>query len=223
MNLKPELILIDLDGTLIDSVPDLTYATDAMMKQLDMPERGEDKVRHWVGNGVDRLVKRALIDNLDGEPEASLFETALPKFNSLYDEVNGKHSKPYPGVIEGLDWLKSQNYKLVCITNKAEQFTIPLLKLTNLYDYFQLVISGDTLAKKKPDPMPLLHAAKSFNVTPNNALMLGDSISDVKAARAAEFDIICVSYGYNHGVDIRTAKPDVVVDSLSELSSILKS
>ncbi|MDH5571733.1 MAG: HAD-IA family hydrolase, partial [Gammaproteobacteria bacterium] len=120
-----------------------------------------------------------------------------------------------------LAFLKAQGYKLGCVTNKAAQFTEPLLKDLGVYDDFAIVISGDTLAKKKPDPMPLLHAADFFGVKPENALMIGDSVSDVKAARAAGFNILCMTYGYNHGVDIREANPDVVIDSMAQLPDIL--
>jgi phosphoglycolate phosphatase len=120
-------------------------------------------------------------------------------------------------VREGLAWLKQQGFKLGCVTNKAAQFTLPLLKNLGVYDDFGIVVCGDTLPEKKPHPAPLLHAAKHFGVSPQQSLMLGDSVSDVKAARAAGFKIICMSYGYNHGQDIRTSHPDAVIDSMAEL------
>jgi phosphoglycolate phosphatase len=218
---KPEMVLIDVDGTLVDSVPDLHYCVDEMMKALDMPLRGEAKVRTWVGNGVERLVRRALIDSLDGEPDDALFEKAYPIFLELYAENTSRRSRLYPGVLEGLDYLQSIGLKLGCVTNKAAQFTIPLLKDLGIHDRFGIIVSGDTLAEKKPHPMPLLHAAEFFGVKPENAMMLGDSVSDVKAARAAGFQIVCMSYGYNHGVDIREAEPDAVIDSMAELPSVL--
>ena len=215
------MVLIDVDGTLVDSVPDLAYCVDEMMKQLDMPTHGEAKVRNWVGNGVERLVRRALIGKLDGEPDEALYEKAYPVFLELYSENTSKRSCLYPGVKEGLEYLKGEGYKMGCVTNKAAQFTEPLLKDLAVSDYFSIIISGDTLPVKKPDPMPLLHAAKFFNVAPEQALMIGDSISDVKAARAAGFRIVCMSYGYNHGVDIREANPDGVMDSMAELPEVL--
>ncbi len=218
---KPEMILIDVDGTLVDSVPDLAYCVDEMMKQLGMPEHGEEKVRNWVGNGVERLTRRALIGQLDGEPDDALFAKAYPIFLDLYAENTSKRSCLYPGVKEGLAYLKQQGFKLGCVTNKASQFTLPLLKDLGIHDEFEIIICGDTLEKKKPDPMPLLHAAKELGTKPENSLMIGDSISDVKAARAAGFDIICMSYGYNHGVDIREASPDAVIDSMAELPEVL--
>jgi phosphoglycolate phosphatase len=218
---KPEMILIDVDGTLVDSVPDLAYCVDEMMKQLDMPVHGEAKVREWVGNGVERLCRRALIGQLHGEPDDALFEKGYPIFLALYAENTSKRSCLYPGVEEGLDYLQAQGYKLGCVTNKAAEFTHPLLKDLGIFNRFEIVISGDTLPKKKPDPLPLLHGAEHFGVKPENAMMLGDSMSDVKAARAAGFQIICMSYGYNHGEDIRDYNPDAVIDSMAELKGIL--
>jgi len=218
---KPEMVLIDVDGTLVDSVPDLAFCVDEMMTQLEMPVHGESKVREWVGNGVERLVRRALIGQLDGEPDDALFEKAYPIFLELYSDNTCKRSVLYPGVREGLDFLKSAGFKLGCVTNKAACFTEPLLQDLGIFDEFAIVVSGDTLEKKKPDPMPLLHAAEFFGIEPKNALMLGDSVSDVKAARAAGFQIICMTYGYNHGVDIRESNPDAVIDSMAELPQLL--
>jgi len=218
---KPEMVLIDVDGTLVDSVPDLAFCVDEMMTQLGMPVQGEAKVREWVGNGVERLTRRALIGQLDGEPDEALFEKAYPIFLELYTENTCKRSLLYPGVEEGMAFLKQAGFKLGCVTNKAAAFTIPLLQTLGIHDDFEIIISGDTLEKKKPDPLPLLHAAEFFGVKPENALMLGDSVSDVKAARAAGFQIICMTYGYNHGVDIREANPDAVIDSMAELPSLL--
>jgi phosphoglycolate phosphatase len=220
---KPEMILIDVDGTLVDSVPDLTYCVDEMMRQLDMHERGEDAVRTWVGNGVERLVRRALINQLDGEPDDELFQKAYPIFLDLYAENTSKRSCLYPGVKEGLDYMKAAGYKLGCVTNKAAQFTIPLLKDLGIHDVFESIVCGDTLAEKKPHPLPLLYSAEQLGVAPEQALMLGDSVSDVKAARAAGFQIVCMSYGYNHGVDIRDSNPDAVIDSMVELQGVLES
>ncbi|WP_373020161.1 phosphoglycolate phosphatase [Thiomicrorhabdus sp.] len=219
---KPGFVLIDLDGTLIDSVPDLAYCVDEMMKQLDMPVRGEDAVRNWVGNGVERLTERALINAVDGEPDAELMAKAYPIFLELYKDNTSQRSRVYDGVVEGIEWMIAQGYRVACVTNKAEAFTVPLLKDKGLYDYFEVIVSGDTCAEKKPHPMPLLHAAKQLGVEPENALMIGDSKSDVKAARAAGFHIFCMTYGYNHGEDIRDYEPDVVMDSFAELPNYLE-
>ncbi len=219
---KPEMVLIDVDGTLVDSVPDLAWCVDEMMRLLGREPWGEAEVRNWVGNGVERLVRRALTGQLDGEPDDADFQRAYPIFLDLYAENTSKRSLLYPGVREGLDYLISTGVPMGCVTNKAEQFTLPILRDLGIIDYFGIVISGDTLEKKKPDPLPLRHAAAHFGVSPARSLMVGDSVSDVKAARAAGFHIVCMSYGYNHGVDIREAGPDAVIDSMSELRSLLE-
>jgi len=219
---RPKMVLIDVDGTLVDSVPDLAYCVDEMMDRLGMPRRGEAAVRNWVGNGVERLVERALANELDGYPDEALRARALPVFTELYAENTSKRSGLYPGVEEGLAYLRSAGYRLGCVTNKAEQFTLPLLQDLGIRDYFEIVVSGDTLPKKKPDPLPLLHAAEQLGVTPAESLMIGDSISDVKAARAAGFQIICMSYGYNHDKNIRDYDPDAVIDSMTEVRGLLE-
>jgi len=218
---RPEMVLIDVDGTLVDSVPDLAYCVDAMMKELGMTERGEQRVRHWVGNGVERLVKRALIDQLDGEPDEALFTRALPVFEALYRENTSTRSCLYPGVKDALDFLQTTGVRIGCVTNKASQFTLPLLQDLGVSDYFEIIICGDMVERKKPDPMPLLQAAEQLETEPRASMMLGDSMSDVKAARAAGFQIVCMSYGYNHGEDIRDYNPDAVVDSMAEIKDIV--
>ena len=218
---KPKMILIDVDGTLVDSVPDLAYCVDEMMKAIGREPHGETKVRDWVGNGVERLTRRALIGQLDGEPSDEDFAKGYPIFLELYKDNTSKRSCLYPGVREGLDYMKSQGYRLGCVTNKDAQFTIPLLKGLGIYDEFGIVVSGDTLPVKKPDPQPLLHAAAHFGVGAEDSLMLGDSKSDVTAARNAGFQIVCMSYGYNHGEDIRNYHPDAVIDSMEELKMLL--
>ena len=219
---RPKMVLIDLDGTLVDSVPDLAWCVDAMMRELGLPERGEPAVRKWVGNGVERLVQRALINAVDGEADEAEFRRALPVFMRLYRENTSGRSLLYPGVREGLDYLKRSGVRMGCVTNKAEQFTMPLLRDMAILDYFELVVSGDTLPLKKPDPAPLLYAAEQLGVTPAESLMVGDSRSDVKAARAAGFAIVCVSYGYNHGEDIRNHGPDAVIDRLDQIQGLLE-
>ena len=218
---QPKLIMIDVDGTLVDSVPDLAYCIDEMMQKLGLRKWGEVKVRHWVGNGIPKLVERALTGELEGRPIKDVFDIAYPIFLDLYEDNTAQRSYLYDGVREGLDYLKSQGYQLGCVTNKSEQFTHPLLKVLCIFNDFKIIISGDTLAKRKPDPMPLLYCAEHFNLKPEECLMLGDSVSDVKAARAAGFDIICMSYGYNHGNDIADENPDLVIDSMSQLSDHL--
>jgi phosphoglycolate phosphatase len=218
---NPKMILIDVDGTLIDSVPDLAFCIDEMMARLGMPARGEARVRLWVGNGTEPLLKRALSGRMDGEPDEHLYQRAAPIFFELYAQNVSARSSLYEGVEEGLAYLRHAGYRLGAVTNKPERFTLPLLTRMGLAEYFEIVVCGDSLPKKKPDPLPLLHAADVLGVAPAHALMLGDSKNDVQAARAAGFQIVCVSYGYNHGEDIRTARPDAVIDSLTELAALL--
>lgn len=218
---RPEMVLIDVDGTLVDSVPDLAFCIDEMLKQLDMPVRGEARVRHWVGNGVERLVKRGLINELNGEPDEDLYNKALPIFRALYAENTSKRSCLYDGVIEALDFLKTTGVKIGCVTNKASEFTLPILRDLAISDYFETVLCGDMVARKKPDPLPLLKSAETLGVSATASMMLGDSMSDVKAARAAGFSIVCMSYGYNHGEDIRDYHPDAVIDSMAEIKDIV--
>ena len=217
---RPALALIDLYGTLVDSVPDLAWCTDQTMLALGLPERGEINVRKWVGNGLERLIKRALTNQPDGEPTEALYARAVPIFMALYAEYPCQHTDLYPSVKQGLQWLKQQGIRLACVTNKDEQFTLPILNNLGIRDYFELIVSGDTLPQKKPDPEPLLYAASYFNIEPSQALMIGDSVNDVQASRAAGFQIVCVSYGYNHGNDIRSADPDAVIDSFAELNTL---
>ncbi len=221
--IKPSFVLIDLDGTLVDSVPDLAYCVDEMMEQLNLPKRGLAAVRQWVGNGVQRLVERSLVNAVAGMPEQELMDKAYPIFLELYKDNTSQRSSVYEGVVEGIEWLQKQGYRIACVTNKAAAFTVPLLKDKGLFDYFEVIVSGDTCTEKKPHPMPLLHAAKLLKVDPAGALMVGDSRSDVTAARAAGFHIFCLTYGYNHGEDIRNYNPDVVMDSFIELPDYLES
>ncbi|MFP4160842.1 MAG: phosphoglycolate phosphatase [Ectothiorhodospira sp.] len=217
---RPKMLLMDLDGTLVDSVPDLTDCVDGMMEALGMPPCGEGKVRLWVGNGVERLVERALAGDMEGKVEPGLRERGMARFLDCYRERHAVRSRVYPGVHEGLDALKGQ-FAMGCVTNKPARFTAPLLRAMGLDGYFEVVVAGDTLTRKKPDPAPLLYAARRFDVAPGDALMVGDSRSDVEAARAAGFGIVCVSYGYNHGTDIREHRPDAVIDRLTQLPDLL--
>jgi phosphoglycolate phosphatase len=216
-----KMVLFDLDGTLVDSVPDIALGVDGMMTELGLEPPGIDKVRRWVGNGMERLVKRALTGDLEDEPDKGLFERALPAFRQNYSENNGRFSRLYPGVRETLRRLAERKIAMACVTNKAESFSVPLLKVLGIAGLFGLVVSGDSLSAKKPDPMPLLHAAKHFNLEAADCLMVGDSVNDVKAARKAGFPVVAVSYGYNYGEDIHAANPDAVIDNFDELTSLL--
>jgi len=218
---KPELVVLDLDGTLVDSAPDLAYSIDTMLIQLGLSPQGEDRVRTWIGSGAERLVKRALTGDLYGEPEEALFQTAVALFSDIYGQNTCRRSRLYPGVREGLDYLLATNRKLGCVTNKRERFTQPLLKSLGIFENFAVVVAGDSLAAKKPDPLPLLHVASATGVVAERSLMVGDSVNDVTAARAAGFSVVCVRYGYNNGEDIADTRPDAIVDSLAELVALI--
>lgn len=216
----PALVLLDLDGTLVDTLPDIAFSIDRTLTELGMPAAGPERVRDWVGNGTEMLVRRALAGARDGAVAESDYARALPRFTELYARHVCDRSRIYDGVPAGLDYLRGCGARLACVTNKAEAFTSRLLRALALDGHFSLVVSGDTLARRKPDPMPLLHAAQHFSVAPADALLIGDSANDVQAARAAGFGIVCVSYGYNHGHDIRASAPDAVIDSLAELPGL---
>lgn len=217
----PGFLVIDLDGTMVDSVPDLTYCVDKMMETLGLPARGTVKVRQWVGNGVEKLVARALSNDLAGEiTDPVLYERALAIFRPCYQDRNAVDSYVYPHVKETLHLLKS-HFPLVSVTNKAAQFTEPLLRDLGLWDFFRFVISGDTLPEKKPHPAPLLYAAKTLGFLPEEGLMVGDSQSDIKAARAAGMPVVCLRDGYNHGQAIADFDPDAILDTFADLLTLL--
>jgi len=219
--LAVKMVMIDLDGTLIHTAPDLAACANRMLADLGRAPAQEETVMTWIGNGVPRLVKRALTGDMWAEPEAALFEQALAIYQQHYLAHVSDRSRPFPGVVAGLARLKARGFHLACITNKAEAFTLPLLRNLDLYRFFELVLSGDSLPKQKPDPLPLLHACKHFGITPDHGMLVGDSSNDVEAARAAGMPVICVTYGYNHGHDIRESHPDAVVDSLEAVEPFL--
>lgn len=215
-------VFFDLDGTLVDSVPDLAASADIMMTQLGMPERGEARVREWVGNGVERLIHRALCDDIDGVADAKLFERARPLFMAAYEKHVCVHSKLYPGVEQGLIGLREAGVRMACVTNKSIDFARPLIEQIGIAQYFESLVGGECVANKKPAPDALLLSAQRLGVHIADSLMVGDSVSDVKAARNAGIPIIAVPYGYNHGHDIHDSNPDQVISTLAELPDILK-
>jgi phosphoglycolate phosphatase len=216
----PDLIAFDLDGTLVDSAPDIAHSVDEMLMALQLPPQGLASVQRYLGNGVERLVKRVLTGDMQAEPPAELYQQALQRFLQLYAQHNGRHTQVYPGVRSALPRLRAAGIRLCGITNKKRCFTEPLLANLGLAGFFELWVCGDDLASKKPDPLPLLHSMQRLAATPQTTWMVGDSATDVLTARAAGVKIMAVSYGYNHGLDIRSAEPDCVVDSLLEICTI---
>lgn len=217
-----EAVVIDLDGTLLDTAPDLADAAAAMAQELGLPAVNEATLKTYIGNGVSRLVKRVLTRDMHADPPEALFRRALPVFEKYYAQWVSRKSRPCPGVIEGLDAFRAMGLKLACITNKAERFTLPLLRDTGLIGYFELILSGDTLPEKKPSPMPLRHACQVFGIAPAELLLIGDSLNDTQAARAAGCPVFCVPYGYNRGRPVEELDLDRVVPSLAEAARLVR-
>ncbi len=215
------LALFDLDGTLVDSVPDLADAIDHSLVSLGYSPAGEGLVRLWVGNGAPMLVRRALAHSLslpstDGIPE-DLFQNAYRSFLDHYQLHFANRTALYSGTLDLLQNWHTHGIVIGLITNKPGQFTGPLCKELGISEFFSIMLSGDSLPSKKPDPMPLLHACHELGIPTSETIMIGDSVHDLNAARAADINAVCVSYGYNHGADICESGPDLLVDSLTEL------
>lgn len=217
----PGVALFDLDGTLVDSAPDLAAAVDRTLEQLGRKPVGIEQVRKWVGHGSPILMRRALAGKADWEPanirDEVLFDDALKLFFHNYQQLNGQYSTVYAGVEACLEALNERGCRMAIVTNKPEQFVGPLLEQMGLEHHFQLVVGGDTLNSKKPDPAPLLHAMEALQGSRGTTVMVGDSAADVSAAQAAGIPCVAVTYGYNFGRSVQTLGADAVVDSLSEL------
>ena len=209
--------MFDLDGTLVDSVPDLAFAVDAMLSDLGMPIAGLDRVSNWVGNGAAMLVKRALSQQMiPVEIEEPLYQEASSLFFTHYQQVNGRKSVLYPKVAETLTQIRKAFPYMALITNKPEQFTQALLDYHHIPG-FDLVVCGDTLTNRKPHPEPVLHCMNTFGCTTEESVMVGDSVSDIKAAQAANVPIICVNYGYNQGEDLSAYRPNRLIEHFEQL------
>lgn len=214
-------ILIDLDGTLLHTAPELAEAANRLLIDMGRPAVSQDLLMSYIGNGISWLVKRALTGDMHAEPDAALYDKALPIFENHYSELLLR-SKPFAGVTAGLDAMKIAGYRLGCITNKVARYTEPLLKGIGLDSYFEIVLSGDSLPEKKPHPMPLLHAAKFFGVPVEQVLLIGDSLNDALAARAAGCPVFCVPYGYNHGEPVDGLDVDAVINDLPAALKLIK-
>ncbi|ANY14653.1 phosphoglycolate phosphatase [Bordetella pseudohinzii] len=212
--------LLDLDGTLLDSIPDLAMAANAMRVELDMPPLRDDVLATFVGKGVDNLVRRTLAASRDGgEVEDSLFAKGRESFYRHYHLVNGDRARVFDGVIEGLKLMRDMDMKLAVVTNKPTEFTLPLLQRTGLAGFFDVVVCGDTCARRKPDPDQVLHACEQLGVTPRESVTIGDSVNDAQAGRSAGTAVLAVPYGYNEGMDVRSLDVDGIVDSLVEAAA----
>ena len=216
-------VMIDLDGTLLDTVPDIAAAAERMLAALGLPVRPQEEVRNYIGKGIPKLVERCLRASTADARADALQPEALALFEKFYFEESGRRSAAYPGVLDGLAQFRAMHLRLACVTNKAARFTLPLLERTGLASWFELVVSGDTLARKKPDPMPLAHICAAFALAPAKVLVIGDAANDALAARAAGCPVVCVSYGYNEGGDVHDLDCDAIVGSLSEAADLLQS
>lgn len=215
-------IMIDLDGTLLDTIPDLAEATNRMLAELGEAALPLPVIRTFVGKGITKLVERALARHVDGTVPTARLGAALPVFERHYTAVNGRHTTVYAGVREGLDQMKKAGFPLACVTNKAGAFTVPLLEYVGLASYFAVTVSGDTLPVKKPDPAPLRYACEQLGVAPARMLMIGDSHNDVLAARSAGCPVFAVPYGYNEGRPVQATDVDAIVASLTDCMSLIK-
>lgn len=211
---KPKLVLFDLDGTLLDCLPDLYAACVSMANDLHIPAPSLPQVEVWVGNGAAMLVQRVLANKFKPEQPDSRFEAALGLFMDAYQSLGNGQSQICPGVVSLLEFLKQQGVKQAVITNKPSRFTEPLLQQFGLLHYFDLVYCGDSFSHKKPHPMPLIKAAEAMQLGIEDCLMIGDSSNDINAAKACGMPCLGVRGGYSHGRDVAECEPNWVLDCL---------
>jgi len=215
-------VLLDLDGTLLDTAPEIAAAAADMLSELGLDPVDPLRVREFIGKGIPHLVRRTLEASLGRAPDERRVGSAMEGFFFHYAKRNGCMAKPYPGVLEGITELRAKGFALACVTNKTAQFTIPLLEATGLAGFFPVVVSGDTMPKKKPAPDPLLEACRRLGIPALEALMVGDSRNDALAARAAGCPVLLVPYGYTEGDDVQGIDCDGIVPSLLHVAGLLK-
>ncbi len=206
--------IVDLDGTLIDTVGDFDAALNAMLAEQRLPPVDRAFIVRTVGKGSEHLIRSTLTEV---GADAALYERAWAAYQRHYLAINGRHAAVYPGVVEGLQRLRDAGLRLVCLTNKPGAFARPLLAAKGLDGFFGHLFGGDAFARKKPDPLPLLEACRALGTPPAATLVLGDSSNDAQAARAAGCPVVLVSYGYNHGRPVAEAAPDGVIHRLDAL------
>lgn len=210
--------IVDLDGTLVDTLGDFTVALNAMLAQLALRQLAAAEVAPLVGKGSEHLIRSAL--RLVGGPEQA-YEEAWAAYQHHYGLVNGRHADVYPGAAQGLALLRGAGLRLACVTNKPTRFAIALLERKGLAAPFEAVFGGDAFERRKPDPLPLLRACEALGATPRRTLVVGDSSNDAAAARAAGCPVVLVTYGYNHGEPVRGVDADGFVESLAEIGTLL--
>ncbi|MDH0370528.1 phosphoglycolate phosphatase [Comamonas aquatica] len=225
-HLEVDAAIVDLDGTMVDTIGDFAEAIARMLADLQLPALDAALIEHMVGKGTEHLLRSVLAHVLAqaGHPQAalpaavaSLLPTALARYEQHYLAINGQHSALYAGVLEGLQALRAGGLRLACVTNKPLAFTRPLLAAKGLQGLFEQVFGGDSFATKKPDPLPLLKTCEALGTTPARTLMLGDSSNDAQAARAAGCPVVLVTYGYNHGQSVEAVGADALIDSITQL------
>ncbi|MBF4989537.1 phosphoglycolate phosphatase [Methylophilus sp. QUAN] len=221
MRFQVRVVMFDLDGTLLDTAPQIAEAANRMLVALGKPMLPQAQITTYIGEGVQNLIKRCLVGSMHGEPSEQEFARAQPLYHGFY-EANATASQVFAGVLPALQQLKKQGYRLACVTNKPEKFTLPLLQHAGLADFFEIVVSGDTLPKKKPDPLPLLHICQKLGTLPAEAVLVGDSETDIQAAHAAGCFVVTVPYGYNQGRAIDVATVDATVQQLTEVVNLLE-
>ncbi|WP_299761854.1 phosphoglycolate phosphatase [Ramlibacter sp.] len=218
LSMPLQAAIIDLDGTLVDTLADFHMALARMLDGLGQPAVAQDVVAGFIGKGSEHLIRSVLAHV--GAP-AQLYERAWAVYQDAYRQLNGRHSQVYPGVAEGIAQLRAAGLKLACLTNKPSEFARQLLRLKGLDREFDVVFGGDAFARRKPDPLPLLKTCEALAVPPAATLMIGDSSNDAAAARAAGCPVVLVSYGYNHGQPVRAVDADGHVDSLADITALL--
>lgn len=216
-------VMLDLDGTLLDTAPEIAAAASGMLAELGLKPVKDSDVRTFIGRGIPHLVRRTLEASLGRAPDERRIGSGIESFFFNYGKHNGRIAQPYAGVHEGLEAMRAASLPLACVTNKTAQFTGPLLEATGLAQYFSVVICGDTVARKKPAPDAIRAACTRLAVTPAEALMVGDSANDALAARAAGCPVLLVPYGYSEGVDVQTIDSDGIVPSLLHVAGLLRS
>lgn len=209
-----EAAIVDLDGTMVDTLGDFEVALNGMLGELGLRAVDRGFIEHTVGKGSEHLI-RSTLAHVGGE--AALYDDAWARYQHHYLRINGDHSAVYPGVMEGLKALQRRGLKLACLTNKPTDFARPLLRKKGLDGYFEQVFGGDAFERKKPDPLPLVKTCEALGMSPTRTLMIGDSSNDARAARAAGCPVVLVSYGYNHGEPVTGVDADGVIDRLDEL------